>query len=132
MNPLDEIRQRLAKYPDAIVEDTGSVITVKAANDSGFDVSCRGNNPEITIGLAGWHETFSDAETALSWFAFGLSQKCRLKVLSKGRMDYRWIVEELRDGKWHGLSETGLLIYPFLFPKKERILQNHLLPFPIP
>jgi len=42
MKALDEIRNRLSKYPSALVEDKGSMITIKAADELGFDVSCTG------------------------------------------------------------------------------------------
>lgn len=64
---------------------------------------------------------------ALSCFAFGLSDECRLRVLSRGSCDYRWILQQQVHGLWHDESETGLVFYPFWRRSRERFLQNGII-----
>ena len=47
---------------------------------------------EFTVSFAGWHERLDSPEEALRRFTFGLSERCRLRVLNRGTFDYRWTV----------------------------------------
>ena len=94
----------------------------------GFPVRLDERGSSYTVSFAGWHEEFDSQAEALSCFAFGLSEACRLRVLSRGSFDYRWIVQHFKDGDWHDDSETGLLVFPFWLRPQERYLQNHVTP----
>jgi hypothetical protein len=80
----------------------------------------------FTVSFSGWHEEFQDEQEAIDCFGFGLSERCRLKVLQRGRMSYKWVVQSRTDQGWTSDSETGLIFFPFWLPKRERHLQNHV------
>ncbi len=128
-SPLDEIRGKLRKYPQLSVMDDGDTITVKAQTTQGFDVSFFCDSDGYTVGFAGWHEQFSRAERerALECFAFGLSDRARLRVHSRGGMDYRWMLESLENGEWRKDSTTCLLFFPFWRKITVRHLRNNVI-----
>jgi hypothetical protein len=125
-SPLEAIREKLRRYPQLSVVDTGDAITVKAQTPDGFDVAFRADGDEYTVQMAGWHAHFdlSQRETALNCFAFGLSDSARLEVYSRGGRDYLWTLESLEDDGWRPDSTTGLLLYPFWRRKTVRYLRN--------
>ena len=127
MNPIDEIKVRLRRYPSAKYESNASSISVLPASDAGFTVSLDVARGRYTVSFNGWHEEFSDAGEALDCFAFGLTEECRLKEYRRGKFSYRWLVESKQNGKWVADSETGLLIFPFWKRKEVVYLQNNLI-----
>lgn len=127
MNPIEEIKEKLNKYPSAKFESTASSISVLPASAAGFTVRLEVQHGRYTVFFNAWHEEFSDAAEALDWFAFGLSDDCRLKEYRRGKFPYRWIVESNQNGKWIADSETGLLIFPFWKKKEVVYLQNNLI-----
>jgi len=135
MNAIEEINARLQKYPQAKSEVNGNRITVFPLDENGFAVSLVDNAPNYTVCFGdAWHEEFDDPEKALSAFAFGLSDDCRLKVCYQGNFAHAWVVEQTdEDGEWFpcqfiGCNETGLLAPPLFWLKKRYVyLQNALL-----
>ena len=125
-SPLDEIRRKLRKYPQLSVVDDGDAITVKATTTEGFDVSFFCDGDGYTVGFAGWHERFKRAERdrALECFAFGLSDCARLRVQSRGGLDYYWTLEVLKEGEWRSDLMTSLLFFTFWRKKTVRYLRN--------
>jgi len=87
MEPLKEIKTRLAKHPDLEFVEGEDFIEVKGTNADGFDVSLHDHGEEIWVFYSGWHTHFkrTEAESALNCFVFGLSDKCRMKVCSRTR-----------------------------------------------
>jgi hypothetical protein len=100
MAALDEIRQKLAKYPQAKYEIKDNWITVYPLSESGFEVSLSSEEDEsaFSVFFNGWHEDFLDKAEALDCFSFGLSANCRLKESRRGRKAYKWTVEYLDNG----------------------------------
>lgn len=84
-------------------------------------------NEPFEVYFNGWHEGFTDASEALECFAFGLSDKCRLKEYSRGDSVYKWTVEHEIDGSWQADSTTAVIFTPFWKSKTVRILQNRLI-----
>jgi hypothetical protein len=125
---IEAIREKLPRYPELRAAETASSITVQPQQSNGFPVRLDEYSRGFTVSFAGWHEEFDSASEALNCFAFGLSESCRLRVLSRGSFDYRWTVQHFRDGAWHDDSETGLLVFPFWLHRRERYLQNHVTP----
>ena len=120
MSAIEKIQQKLQRYPSlrfAIHENT---ITVEAPAADGFSVWLTEKLPGFTVGFDGWHEEFEDEDEALSVFAFGLSEDCRLKVIQRGTSDCSWTVEARDGDEWSGDSTTGLLLVPFW--KKQRVV----------
>ena len=75
----------------------------------------------------GWHEHFERQEEALNCFAVGLSDSARLKVLSRGGVDYSWMLETRQENQWVPDSTTGLFFFPFWRKKVTRYLRNTLI-----
>ncbi len=125
MPAIEIIHQKLQRYPHLRYDETLHSIIVHPASPDGFSVGCYQQGEHYTISFAGWHEEFDSEAEALNCFAFGLSEECRLRVLSRGRWDYRWILQHLVDGAWQDESETGLIFFPFWLRRRERVLQNH-------
>lgn len=128
MNLIDDIKQRLAKYPDAQYFCDGNSITVLPVSDEGFTVELADNGgDQYTIFFNGWHEDFQNREEALNVFALGLSEECRLKEYRRAQFAYKWIVEFKDDGQWVEQSTTALILFPFWKKADVRLLQNNLL-----
>jgi hypothetical protein len=128
LSAIEEIRQKLQRYPGVQVTTTPTAITALPVSADGFPVRLDEHGETYTVSFAGWHEEFDSLEEARSCFAFGLSEACRLRVVSRGSFAYRWIVQHFKDGDWHDDSETGLLVFPFWRRRHERYLQNHVTP----
>jgi hypothetical protein len=125
---IEAIREKLQRYPQLRADETGTSITVRQQQSEGFPVRLDEQRGGYTVSFAGWHEEFDSESEALNCFAFGLSESCRLRVLSRGSFDYHWTVQHFRDGAWHDDSDTGLLVFPFWLRRHERYLQNHVAP----
>lgn len=127
MTIFDQIVERLRAYPEVQYVREDSSLTVLPQSADGFRVSLEGSGSEWIVSFDGWHEHFNDETEALNCFAFGLSEECRVRVTSRLGRDHRWVVEALEDDAWTLLGETGLLMPLFFLPKKERLLQNHII-----
>ncbi len=125
LTAVEAILRRLREYPELCTDQTPDSVSVHPVSPTGFTVSLYQHSSGYSVSFEGWHEEFQTEEDALNCFAFGLSDECRLRVLSRGGFDYRWILQFLEDGEWHDESETGLLLFPFWRRREERILQNH-------
>jgi hypothetical protein len=126
MQPLDRIREKLSAHPELPVRDEGSSLTVTASEPQGFDVSFAQDDEGFVVSFGPCHEHFSlpDADSALECFSSGLSESSRLRVHSRGGVDYRWTLEALEDGTWHTRSTTYLLLFPYWRRRSVRHLQN--------
>lgn len=111
MDLIAEIRERLQSHPELSVLEEEDTITVEAGSPEGFDVWCSVDENEYTVGLDGWHEHFekSEVQEALNCFDFGLSDECRLKVISRGGQNHKWVMEAKEGGSWITYSTTALL-----------------------
>jgi hypothetical protein len=101
-------------------------LEVPAQTRNGFRVWIRQRAGRYTLGFEKWHQEFTSAAPAFEFFMFGLSRGCRLRVLSCGGVDYKWQVQRQLDRRWVTVSESGLVVYPFWWKKKERLLQNEI------
>ncbi len=124
MDAIDILRERLQKYPDIHYEIKGYGIQIPALTPDNFSVSLGRSSVGYTVSFEGWHEEFTSASEAVKCLLFGLSEKCRLKVLRRGWLDHKWVVQERRDGEWRDFSTVGLLLFPFWLRAHERYLQN--------
>jgi len=122
MDCINKIKEKFAKHPDLKWEFDGSTISVTP--DNGFTVWLTESEQCCTVGYNGWHEEFSDKSEALNCFAFGLSEKCRLKVFTKGGIEYKWVMEALEDGRWVSYSTTALIFFPYWRKARISYLQN--------
>lgn len=122
MNIITEIKERLKKYPILPVEADSNSVSVKPEN--GFAVWAKSHGNIVTVGFEGWHEEFADPEEALNCFAWGLSNECRLKVISRGGKPHKWVVQSLENGQWVNESTVGLLFFQFWRRKNTEYVQN--------
>jgi hypothetical protein len=127
MTLIEEIVERLQKYPQLSFRVQANSIQVDSTSSTGFSISLICGRAGYTVCFDGWHEEFSSEEDALNCFAFGLSDECRLKVARRGRIESSWTVE-YRDGQnWVEDSTTGLLLIPFWRRREFVYRQNDII-----
>lgn len=126
MDAIAEICERFETYPDVRIEKGEGWIRCLPNSAEGFVVELLVRDGDYIVAFEGWHEHFGDAESALNCFAFGLSNTCRLKVVSRGGAPHRWIVESLDNGEWTIDSETGNFIFKFWHSPSVSYRQNGL------
>lgn len=127
MNPIAEIRRRLAEHPGAQCEEGKNWIRYLPSSDEGFVVELSTDSDAYTVSFDGWHEKFRDAESAVKCFMFGLSDTCRLKTVLRGGKPHKWTVKSLKDGEWTEDSTTGHLFFAFWRQAHVSYRQNTLL-----
>ncbi|HXG08758.1 MAG TPA: hypothetical protein VNK04_03130 [Gemmataceae bacterium] len=113
MGAVERIVERLQRHPELVYRVVAGTVTVEPPTAEGFPVSLTEGAGEWVVSFGGWHEHFTSEDEALNCFAFGLSDRCRLRVHYRGAFPYRWAVEERTDGAWRQVSTTGLLFFPF-------------------
>ena len=108
---LDEIREKLSKYPDATFESDDSSITVRPNSPGGFPVAFMDCASEYIVSLGGWHDHFDNSDEALDIFFTGLTTHSRISVSIRGNTEYKWTLELLGDNEWVPSSTCGLLFF---------------------
>ena len=125
---INEIVNRLKKYPEAEYELNAESITVNPKNENGFPVSLTDNGKgNFTVAFDFWHEEFDNENDALNCFAFGLSKDCRLKLTKKGNRPIKWTVESKENGIWKEDRTTGLFNLTFWKKSEFEFLRNNLI-----
>lgn len=127
MTIINKIIEKLKNYPDIHYQADDQEIKVPSQTDDGFEVSLSILDSGFVVNFDGWHEEFENEEEAMNCFGFGLSEKCRLKVVSRGKTDYKWIVESRTENGWEFSTLTSLLLFPFWRSKRVRYHQNNLI-----
>jgi hypothetical protein len=126
VNYLDDLQQKLAGYSMLEVRREPTILSAISLSPGGYEVRLAQQGESWTVSFAGWHERFLDVDEAILCFGFGLSDRCRLRVISYGDVDSRWIVEAQEGDEWVSREETGLLFPPLFLKKRERLLQNNV------
>ncbi|RMA67715.1 hypothetical protein [Ulvibacter antarcticus] len=125
---INEIVNRLKKYPEVEYKLDENSITVNPKCKNGFPVSMTSDgNGNYTVAFDFWHEEFDNENDALNCFAFGLSKDCRLKLTKKGEKPIKWTVESNDNGIWIKDSSTGILNFTFWKKAEFEYLQNDLI-----
>ena len=127
---LDEIREKLSKYPDATFESDDSSITVRPNSPGGFPVAFMDCASEYIVSLGGWHDHFDNSDEALDIFFTGLTTHSRISVYIRGNTEYKWTLELLGANEWVPSSTCGLLFFPFWRRVVQTIQQNDIVPHP--
>jgi hypothetical protein len=132
MPVIDQVLERLKKYPQLSYRVKGDWITIDAPSPTGFSVSLALGRSGLTrsgftVLFDGWHEEFTSDADALNCFAFGLSDECRLKVHRRCKFEYRWTVEYSDGNEWKEDGTTGLLVFPFWCRREVIYRQNHVI-----
>lgn len=111
---ISKIKEQIQKNKEIIIlEEDDTSITVKPRNENSFPVSMLVKYNKFWVYFKGWNEGFYSEEEALDYFAFGLSDNCRLKVITVGEVEYKWILECKEDGQWVEESIQGIPLFPF-------------------
>lgn len=126
LDPIGQIRERLSGRTDVRIVGSDRFIQATPVAANGFGVSLTQLAVGYIVGYDGWHEHFDLGEDALNCFGFGLSDKCRLKVVQAGGYAYKWTVESFEDDHWVTGSTTGLLFFPFWRHRQTTCLSNRL------
>ncbi len=126
-DPKAEIRKRFEKYPGARTEEDDGSIRFLPSSPEGFVVEFHMDQDKYIVAFEGWHEHFRNVDEALNCLAFGLSDECRLKIVSRGGKPHKWIVEHFCDGEWISDSETGHLLFQFWRSPSVDYRQNALI-----
>jgi hypothetical protein len=121
---IEKIIQFLKPYPFVPYERREDAIRVLASSENGFEVALLVSAGFYTVCYALWHTEFSDEQRAVNGFINGLSDAVRLKVASRGKIDYRWTIQFREGGGWISGSTVGIFRYPFWKKKETRYLQN--------
>jgi hypothetical protein len=133
MSAIDKIKTELKKYPHIVYKEyEGREIDVDPVNKDGFNISFEeSNNPTLyRVCFDTWHLHAESETEAINCFFWGLTSKVRLKVTSRGKIEFRWTVEKLEDGEWikvDTMTIFTLYIFFFWLPLKEKYLQNHMI-----
>lgn len=106
---------------DRVVERCSVLFRCKAPE--GFDVGIADIAQDVVVSFDGWHEQFDDRGEAADCARFGLSRRCRLKVVKRGRRACSWTVQAMRGDDWADVSTTGLLLVPFW--RRPRVVSLH-------
>ena len=123
-----KIKEKIISHPTIkILEETENSITVKPEGEKSFPITVLFKENKYAVYFKGWNESFLTEEDALDVFAFGLSDDCRLKVISAKDIEYKWIVEFKEKSKWIVHSETNIGMFPFWQRKNIKYYQNNIL-----
>jgi hypothetical protein len=112
MDPVEELKKKLAKHPELKFTSTRTSVTV-AAPSGGFSVSLYASSEDCVVHFDGWHEHFTSTDQALECCAFAYSGECRLAITYRGRTPVKWVLEYLKKGRWQVDSEVGHFFIPF-------------------
>lgn len=120
----------------SIVTDTDHCyLKIQDTGHPGFDIVIEAGPEEIVISARGWHEHYplTGSVNDLVADTLGmvrdlLSPVMRIREELSNGSPFRWHLENQMDGKWIIESTTGLLFYPWLGRKTERIFMNQALP----
>ena len=128
-NLIQLIKEKISKYPSLPIEETNNSLIIKTLLNEGFDISIYFDKKEVTIFYEGWHEHFQldDIENILSCIMFGLSDKCRIKIISRRNSDCIWTLEAFENNKWIEYDSTGLIFCCWWCKKNIRYLQNKII-----
>jgi hypothetical protein len=107
MNAIEKIKAKLSAYSDARYSEGPEQIEVHPRDPSGFTVVLRIARPGFTVYFERWHEEFTSEDEALNCFAFGLSPKCRLAVVLRGKHRNQVGRREYRERTVEGTLENG-------------------------
>ncbi len=127
MDVINAIKSKLKQYPGISYDSDDHFITVYPGTPTGFSVTLIAKGSACQVFFDSWHTDLESEEEALNCFAFGLSDKCRLKIELRGQVACKWTVEYQNGGKWIQDSTTGLLLVPFWRKPETVYRQNSLI-----
>ncbi len=133
---IEEIREKMARFPDARVEHDASSITYFPSASDGFvvrmTVERQDGSEQYTVWYNGSHEEFTHREAAVQAFGFGLSTGCRLREYVLSGRPFRWVVDAWSPQRQRWEADWDIvrwLLALALFWRRptKRYLQNRLI-----
>ena len=128
MGAVARIVELLRLDPDLKFRVGVGTVTVEPRTADGFPVSLTEGTDGwvVTFGVefGGWHEHFTSEDEALDRFAFGLSDRCRLRVRYRGACPYRWTLEERTESGWRVVGTTSQRVVSFWRRPRDEYHQN--------
>ena|SRR5258708_6438849 len=131
---IEEICERMKRYPHAGLEHDDSSVTYHPSSPSGFIVQLivrqGGSREHYWIYYGGCRQEMAQQACAIVTFGFGLSTGCRLRVYSRGRRPYHWIIDLWYETSWKADWETydfSSVFWHFWRRPKVHCLQNRLI-----
>jgi hypothetical protein len=125
---IKKIKDKLSNYQDVkILEEKENSITIQPDGENTFPLTFIADNKKFDVYFQGWHQEFAEEADALDCFAFGLSDDCRLKVISAGDIEYKWILEVKENEQWIEDSITSLALFPIWHKEVITYLQNNII-----
>ncbi len=124
---LLKVKEKLEELHEVSYRVEGNIITVFPKNNYGFEVSFVALENKYYVYYNSWHQEFRNEEDAISCFAFGLTNRCRLKINSRGKRDYKWVLEYEDRGEWKEYSKTMGFDIQFWKKTDVRYLTNNIL-----
>lgn len=123
-----KIKEKIIAHNEIkIVEENENSIIVKPDGEKSFPITVLKKDGKYFVYFKGWNQSFDTEEEALDVFAFGLSEDCRLKVVTVKDVEYKWILEYKENGKWNKDSETNIGMFPFWLKKQIKFYQNNVI-----
>jgi hypothetical protein len=126
VDTIVKVKERLARFPSLRFSEEPGAITIHPLEESGFAIRLRVQGSRFHVQFDGWHEEFDSEAEALNCLAFGLSPKCRLAVVLRGKVPVKWTLESLDGQRWTSDSQVGLLLQPFWRRSRVVYRQNRL------
>jgi hypothetical protein len=120
---IERVIRKLSGYPGLKFGRLGNRLEIEAPNADGFPLTFVEEEKGCRVCFGPCPLRFRSADEALDHLAFGLSAKCRLREISRGR-PYRWIVEQKIGEGWSPIAEYGLLFFPFWKRKTQKTYMN--------
>jgi len=124
MGAIEKIVDFLKEYPFVPFERREDAIRALPSSENGFEVALLVNAGNYTVCYAFWHTEFTDEQMSVNALINGLTDDVRLKVASRGKVDYRWNIQFQEPQGWVTGSAVFIFHYPFWKEKKIRYLQN--------
>lgn len=123
---IEKILKRLSEYPGLQFGKAGPRLEIAKPNPGGFPMSFVEEAQGFSVYFGPLRCRFESEDEALDHLAFGLSKKCRLREMARGK-PYKWILEQETAEGWRAMREAGFLFFRFWRGRTEVVYQNALL-----
>lgn len=123
---LNRIRAFLAQFPQVSHEDEGSIITINAKDEQGYDIILTEEAYGYKLFLGDWSAEFNEEdsnseEEMMNYFRLALTSHFRLKLSYKFKSPYLATLEYRVKKRWEEDSITRLRLDFFVFWRKNRV-----------
>jgi hypothetical protein len=129
MNTIEKVIDKLKTYPELKYKVDDIAISIEPLDENGFTIWLSiENKDEVIVGFDGDHQHFDSEEEAIECVLWGLSKSCRFRVTSRGKVDYKWSMQNKENDKWVTINTSYVIwLIPFWKKKKVRYLQNKVI-----